>query len=249
MKQPHLRVGKKDVNKYCLLPGDPGRVLRIAKHLKNAKKISDYRGYLVYNGDYKGVPVTVCSTGMGGPSIAIAIHELVKCGAQVLIRVGSSGALQKGMKEGELIIPSSCVREDGVSRLYADKSTPAYPNKKVLKALVKSAEGLGVKYHEGVTRSHDGFYQPDNDKVEQFWSRVGLLGSDFETSPLFIISRLLKVKTGSILNIVSEFHVEEPEGGITDYVEQISSRKGPAYEGERNSIMVALSAIKKLRDK
>jgi uridine phosphorylase len=240
MKQPHLRCNKRDVNKFCLLPGDPGRVLRIIKHLKNPRKVSENRGYLIYNGDFKGVPVTVCSTGMGGPSIAIAIHELHNCGAKVMIRVGSCGALQKGMKIGDLVISEGAVRGESTTNLYYPAEHPALPSSKVFNALKKSAKG---EFYTGFTYSHDGFYHKGSQSMDDFWSRVGLLAADFETAPLFIISEYLNVKAGSILNVVS------PYGGFDfENVEAYASGEAASMKGEEKSIMVALSAIKKLSE-
>jgi len=238
--QPHLKISKDDINKNVILPGDPARVLRIIKHLKSVKKVSENRGYLIYNGAYEGVPITVCSTGMGGPSIAIAIHELVNCGAKLLIRVGSCGALQVNQEISELVIPSQAVREDGVTRLYVNDCIPAMPDKSVYNALIKSADELGHKYYTGTSRSHDGFYQKDNAKLEKFWSNAGLVASDFETAPLFIISKCLGVKSGSVLNIIS------PYGKAIKGVAAYSLMENKAMQGELNSIIVALNAIKTL---
>lgn len=241
MKQPHLRCTREDINPYCLLPGDPGRAERIAKYFDDCKHVSFNREFNIYSGTYKSVPVTVCSTGIGGPSAAIAVHELVNCGAKVLIRVGSCGALQKTQKIGDLIIPEGAVRSEGVSLQYYPREHPALPDGEVLNALIKSAKGYHHKV--GFINSHDSFYQEDNEVMEKFWSRVGLLGSDFETAPLFIVAEYLKVSAGSVLNIVSSFESVNASG-----VESYASGEARAMRGERDSIMVALSAIKKLRD-
>ncbi len=235
MLQPHLKIKKGDINKYCLLPGDPGRVLRIINYLNDVKKVSENRGYLIFNGKYKGVPVTVCSTGMGGPSIAIAIHELVNCGAKVLIRVGSCGALQPNLRTGDVIVPKGAVRSESTTCLYYPREHPAYPDNDVLKAL--SVRGTYV----GFTNSHDGFYHKGNDEMDKFWSKIGLLASDFETAPLFIISEYLGVKAGSILYVVSEFHKSKKLN--ISYALKSSAR---ALEGEARAIIIALNAIKKV---
>ncbi len=234
LKQPHLQITKGDINEYCLLPGDPARAERISLMLDDSRLVSEHRGYKVYNGYYKGVPLTVCSTGMGGPSIAIAIHELVNCGAKTLIRVGSSGSLQPRIKIGDTIVVEGAVRSESTTNLYYPREHPAYPNKDVLKALSRR----GVK--KGFINSHDGFYHKDSDLMNEFWSRIGLLAADFETAPLFIISEYLGVRSGSILNVVSEYN---PKRIVRNY-ELINK----AMNGEKKSIMIALSAIKKLSE-
>jgi len=235
MKQPHLRCEPRDINNYCLLPGDPGRSKRIAELLEDVKHISFNRGYNIYSGIYKGVPVTVCSTGIGGSSAAIAVHELVNCGAKTLIRVGSCGALQKGLKIGDTIIPEGAVRSESTSLLYYPREHPALPSLDVFKALKSS------KVKVGFINSHDGFYHKGSDEMDQFWSRVGLIGSDFETAPLFIVAEYLKVKAGSVLNVVSRFG-----GSDAASVQSYASGEKAAMKGERKSIMIALSAIKKI---
>lgn len=246
MLAPHLLVEKKDINKYVLMPGDPGRVLRITKHLKNSKKINVNREYTIYNGTYKGKKITVCSSGMGGPSTAIAIHELVSLGAKVIIRVGSCGSLQKGMQLGELIIPNQTIREDGTTNMYVAKDIPALVDKKVHKLLLKSCEELGVKFYSGTSRSHDSFYTKNNAKLERFWSKVGILGSDFETSTLFIVGKILGIKTGSVLNIVSCYGKKDVKKDISKFQQKVKKGIGATAMGERNSIIVALNTINKL---
>ncbi len=226
----HLRIKKKQINKYVLLPGDPARVLKIINFLENPKKVSENRGYLIYNGLYEGIPITVCSSGMGGPSIAIAIHELVNCGAKYFIRVGSCGSLQPDIHIGDVIVPKGAVRNESTTLLYRPLEYPAYPDKSVYDAL------LSKDVKTGYIHSHDGFYHKTNNMMQKFWSDVGLLCADFETAPLFIISEYLGVKSGSVLNVVAEYNKDV---FISD----------KALEGERKSIMVALNAIKKLEVK
>lgn len=93
--QPHLRISKGDVNEFCIVVGHPDRVILISKHLRNLKKISDNRGYVTYNGTYEGIPLTVCCTGIGGPSAAIVFEELINCGVKTIIRVGSGAVLKE----------------------------------------------------------------------------------------------------------------------------------------------------------
>lgn len=246
MLVPHLRVSKRDVSSKILLPGDPDRVLKIKKFLKNARKVGDNRGFITYTGSYKGTRITVLNSNMGGPSLAIAVHELSMCGAKIIIRVGSCGALQEGMKLGSLIIPSQAVREEGTTNMYVEKDYPAVPDKKVYRELVNQAKLLGVDYSTGTTRSHDSFYTPKNTQLEDFWSKAGLLASDFETAPLFVIGKLLNIKTGSILNVVNLYSRKRKKESMADFEEDLKKGREAILEGERKSIIVALETIKKI---
>jgi len=241
---PHLKIEPGQINSKVLLPGDPARVVKITKMLKNVKKVSENRGYLVYNGEFEEEKITVCNSNMGGPSLAIAVHELVMCGAKSIIRVGSCGALQKNMKLGELIIPEQCVREEGTTGLYANGNVPAEADKKIFDALTAECKSLGVKYYAGTARSHDGFYAPNNEEMENFWSKAGILGSDFETAPLFILGRVLKIKTGSILNIVSQYFIKNADS-IKSFEKEQKTGEELINAGEKNSIIVALKTLKK----
>jgi len=246
MIAPHLQITEKDVNPYVLMPGDPGRVLRIAKLLENAKKINVNREYTTYNGLYKGKKVTVCSSGMGGPSTAIALHELAELGAKVVIRVGSCGALQKNMNIGEILIPEQTIRQDGTTDMYAAKDVPAIADESVYNALVESCKALKIKYYTGTTRSHDSFYTKNTAAIEKFWSKAGILGSDFETSTIFLVGKIEGMKTGSILNIVSSYGKENVGKDVGKFQKEVSKGIGDASNGENNTIIAALDAIIKL---
>ena len=111
----HINVGKGDIGKYCILPGDPGRCEKIAAYFDNPRHISLNREYNIYNGELCGETVTVCSTGIGGPSAAIAMEELVACGAHTFIRVGTCGGISLKVKSGDVVIASGAVRQDGTS--------------------------------------------------------------------------------------------------------------------------------------
>lgn len=241
---PHLQIKKGDVYSKVILPGDPARIKHIIKFLKNVKKVSENRGYIIYNGTFEGVKVTVCNSNMGGPSLAIAVQELIMCGAKTIIRVGSCGSLQTDMKLGELVIPSQAVREEGTSSVYVNKNFPAISDKKVYNELIKNCKSMGVKYYTGTSRSHDSFYEKNNQLIEDFWSRVGLLASDFETAPLFVLGKLFKVRTGSILNIVDTY--KKSKDIVEGFEKDLKLGAKMIKKGEENSILVALKAIIKI---
>lgn len=239
--QPHIKCGDRDINEYVLLPGDPGRVPRICKHLENAREIARNREYFTCNGESRGIPVTVTSTGMGGPSLAIALHELSNLGARTFIRVGSCGGLGEQVKTGDVVIPIGAVRDEGTSRAYIDLGYPAVPDFEVTDALVGSAKKLGHPFHIGINRSHDSFYIPNILQLEDTWKRRNVISEDLETAALFTISRLIGARAGCVLNVVA-VHGQRPEEGISRF-----ALGDPACErGERASIEIALAAIEVL---
>ena len=144
-KQYHINVTKDDVGKYVILCGDPGRVPEIAKHFDDAKQMSYNREYNVYTGYLNGVKVSAVSTGIGGPSSAIAVEELIKCGAHTFIRVGTSGGIKMDVAGGDLVIASSAIRSEGTSKEYLPDEYPAVADFDVTLALKKAAEKLGSK--------------------------------------------------------------------------------------------------------
>ncbi|PJA23157.1 uridine phosphorylase [archaeon CG_4_10_14_0_2_um_filter_Archaea_38_6] len=240
MIQPHLMIKEGDIHNNCLIMGDPGRVIRAGKLLKNFKKVSENRGFLVYNGEYDGVKVTLASTGIGCPSAAIVITELINCGAKIIIRVGSGGILQRMMKTGELVISTGACKEEKSTQAYVPPEFAAVPDFDVLKALIESAEESGKKYYYGVTMCGDSFYNKSHMGLMLDWSSKGVIGSDMESSMLFTLAQLYGVKAGFIfyggLNIVK--HQKH-----SDIVKQKEIR----LEGERNVLLVALNAIKKIK--
>lgn len=237
--QAHIRISS-DVNiKHALLPGDPKRIDAIARHLTDVACLADNREYRSIRGSYKGIPILALSTGIGGPSTAIAIEELCKCGVRYAIRIGSCGALQPDIGIGELIIASAAVRDDGVSRTYIGESFPAAADTDLLFLCKNAAEQNGFAYQTGIVRSHDSFYTDREEEICAYWSERGVLGADMETAALFVIGRLRGLKTASILNNVVTFGGDAAEG-VDSYV----SGENLAAEGERREIITALEAFR-----
>ena len=182
-KQFHIDVAPGEVGKYVIMPGDPKRCAKIAKYLDNAKLVADKREYVTYTGYLDGEKVSVTSTGIGGPSAAIALEELVKCGSDTFIRVGTCGGIDLNVKGGDLIIATGSIRAEGTSREYAPIEFPAVANLDVINALVKGAKELKVPYHTGVVQSKDSFYgqhSPETKPVSydllnkwEAWKRCG----------------------------------------------------------------------------
>lgn len=236
--QPHLRVDK--VSKYCILVGDPDRVNRVGKDLINAKLISDNRGLPVLNGTYHGIPITVACTGMGGPSAAIVVEELINAGAKVLIRVGSGAVLKKEINTGEPVISTGIFKEEASSTAYAPLAFPAIPDFDVLSALINSARELGVFYY-GPTICTDGFYTQLHADTMSYWSTKGIIGSEMEGSMLFTIALMRGVKAGMVFH--AGINIKRKEAH-KDIIGQDKAR----LNGEKRTIMIALNAIKKLEE-
>ena len=156
--QYHIQLGKGDVGRYVLLPGDPKRCEKIAAHFDNPVKMADSREYVTYTGYLEGEKVSVTSTGIGGASASIAMEELVKIGADTFIRVGTCGGMQIPVKSGDLVIATGAIRMEGTSREYAPIEYPAVADFHMVQALVQAAEKGKYPYHVGVVQCKDAFY-------------------------------------------------------------------------------------------
>ena len=223
--QPHIMCGVGDIAKYVLIPGDPGRVEIIASFLDESRKVADYRGFLTYTGSKDGVDISVSSSGIGCPSAAIAVEELAQIGAKVLIRVGTTGALQESLEMGDLVIPLAAVRADGTSKNYVPVEFPAVADFTVATSLLESAKRTNRKTHFGSVLSSDVFYG-DLENLKQ-WSRFGVLSVEMETSVIYTIAALKKLKAGAILAVdgnpllglgKGEFEPGEKTGELDDRV-------------------------------
>lgn len=122
-KQMHIQITKGDIGRYVILPGDPARCEKIAQYFDDPKQIAHNREYTLWTGSLDGVPVAVCSTGIGGPSAAIAMEELVECGADTFIRVGTSGGIVDKVKGGDIVIATGAIRQEGTSRSTSPSSS------------------------------------------------------------------------------------------------------------------------------
>jgi uridine phosphorylase len=207
----HIHCRKGDVGRYVLLPGDPGRCALIAEHFDDADFIAQNREYVTYTGTLLGEKVSVTSTGIGCPSTAIAVEELVAIGVDTLIRVGTSGGIQPGMRTGDLTILSAAIRDEGTSSQYMPLAYPAVADVDVVVALREAARRRGARYHVGVGQSKDSFYgevepqrMPLADELKQRWHAWvagGALCSEMEASTLFVVSKVLNVRAGGIMLI------------------------------------------------
>ncbi len=235
----HIRVSCDELGKYVIMPGDRGRVPRIAKYLENAEKKAENREYLTYTGTLDGVPVSVVSSGMGGPCISIGVEELLTCGVHTIIRVGTTGALQKNLKLGDSIIATAAVRKDGTSGLYVPYEFPAVGNLDAISALVEGAKKIGNPYHTGVVYSTDAYYartfaKEESAKYTMLLKRAGVLCVEMEVATLYTLSAIKGFRAGAILTIREEI-VSENE----------VIQAGEKYEaGLEKSIQIAIEAIR-----
>jgi uridine phosphorylase len=221
----HIRCDDGQVGGYVLLPGDPGRVPAIARRLSDAREIAHFREFRTYTGELDGTLVTVTSTGIGGPSAAIAIEELAQLGAHTFIRIGTCGAIQPGLRIGELVIAAAAVRDEGTTRHYAPLAYPAVSTPAVVGALTAAARERGATAHVGVVQTTDTYYgqhEPDRmptaaalTEAVTAWTRLGVLCSEMETATVLVVAAALGHRAGSVLavagNRVSGAHLDNPE--------------------------------------
>lgn len=226
----HLKPG--DVPRYVLLPGDPGRIPLITKFWDESKLVAEHRGFVTYTGRYRGTAVAATSTGIGGPSTAIVLEELLRAGADTFIRVGTSGALWNHIKLGDLVISSAAMRLDGVSKIYVDPEYPAAASYDVLLALIEAAEVLGVRYHVGITASSDSFYVgqgrpgfrgylPERWRgIERKLKELNILNFEMEASTIFTLAGIYGVRAGAVCVAIANRATDEfdPEVGLVDLV-------------------------------
>jgi uridine phosphorylase len=238
--------GVGDIAKYVLIPGDPKRVEKIAAFFDESKKVADYRGFVTYTGTVNGIGISACSTGIGCPSTAIAVEELSRIGAETFIRVGTTGALQNEIKMGDIVIATSAVRADGTSRNYAPIELPAVADFNVTSALVDAAHKLRQKVHFGPVLTSDAFYgELDNLRL---WSKYNVLSVEMESSTIFTLANVKKLKAGSILAVdgnplmglgKGEFEPGEKTGELDEHVQKAINTE----------IRIAIEAIKILESK
>lgn len=209
--QYHVQLKPGDVGRYVFLPGDPGRCEAIAAWFDEPRQVANHREYNTYTGTLLGERVSVTSTGIGGPSTAIAVEELVKVGADTFIRVGTSGAMQEFIEPGDLGVVSAAIRDEGTSRHYLPIEFPAVADVDVTLALREGARRTGARHHVGVGQSKDSFYgqhepgrMPVARRLEdrwRAWMAGGALCSEMEAATLYIVASALRVRAGGIMMI------------------------------------------------
>lgn len=245
-KQYHIKVSAGDVGKYCILPGDPGRCEKIAAHFDEPYFVSQNREYTIWNGKICGETVSVCSTGIGGPSASIAIEELTQCGVHTFIRVGTCGGIDLSVKAGDAVIASGAVRQDGTSREYAPIEFPAVSDPDVMFALRQAAKELKIPNHTGVVQAKDSFYgqhSPERmptagDLLEKWeaWKRLGVLASEMESGTLFTVASFLRVRCGAVFSAV--WNQERANAGLDSDADE--------HHDTEDAIRITIEALRKL---
>ena len=230
--------------RYAILPGDPGRVGKIASHLEHPRFVSQNREYTTWVGELEGQSVLVMSTGMGGPSAAIGVEELHQVGVHTVLRIGTCGGMALPVKGGDLVVATGAIRMEGTSKEYVPIEFPAVANLDVTNALVNSAKELGHPYHAGVVQCKDSFYgQHSPERMPagyellnkwDAWLKAGALASEMESSAVFIVSQILGMRAGCVLNVL--WNQERAKNGMED----IENHDMTA------AIQVSIEAIRKL---
>ena len=243
-RQFHIHCVPGDVGRYCLLPGDPGRCASIAALLDQPRHIGMNREFNIYTGTLLGQMVTVCSTGVGGPSAAIAMEELHQLGADTFIRVGTCGGIDLQVRSGDIVVATGAVRFEHTSLEYAPLEFPAVADLDVTNALRESARDMGKRVHVGVVQCKDSFYgQHDPDRMPvsrelqdkwQAWKRLGVKASEMESAALFVVAAALGVRCGSGFHVV--WNQEREKAGLDQRMSEDTSA----------AISVGVAAIRRL---
>ena len=243
-KHFHIQCVHGDVGKYVILPGDPGRCEAIARHFDNPVHIGMNREYNIWTGTLLGEKVSVCSTGIGGPSAAIAMEELVKIGADTFLRTGTCGGIHLDVKPGDIVVATGAVRYEHTSLEYAPIEYPAVADFELTAALKQASEALGFDTHTGIVQCKDSFYgqhSPEASPVYyelqhkwESWKRLGVKASEMESAALFVVANALHVRCGSCFHVI--WNQEREKAGLFM----------PMSEDTSGVIRVTIEALKAL---
>ncbi|MFW5963642.1 MAG: nucleoside phosphorylase [Natronomonas sp.] len=239
-KQPHLLVEEGDLADIALVPGDPGRVDRIADLCDDSETIAENREYKVVNATYEGRDLTICSTGIGSPSAAIAVEELAAVGVETFIRVGTTGALQSDIEIGDMVVATGAAKDEGTTKRYEAVEVPAVADYETLSTLVDSAERRQAPVHVGPIATDDAFYA-ETDAYVEAWNAAGLLCVEMEAAALFTLARRKGLAAGAICTVDGNL-VEGTQKGETDDEELPEKAK----DNVGRAIRIALDAATEL---
>jgi uridine phosphorylase len=228
----HIQCDPEDIHRYVFCPGDHARAKKIADHFVGSRLVAESRGYVVYSGEYEGIMMTACGTGMGGPTVAIALEELAHLGADTFIRVGSCGVFQSGQGPGDVIIASGTVRGGGTGNAYLPPMFPAVPTFSILRSLVRAAEALNIPHTVGVGIAGDAFYGPRDPTSRQMLTDAGIVSVEMESDTLFILGLYRGWRTGALFASDGTPSEVKPDWGTEAF-----------RQGEENTIRIALEAM------
>ena len=243
-KQFHIHCVEGDIGKYVILAGDPGRIPAIAELFDDAKQVAYNREYNVFTGYLEGVKVTACSTGIGGPSTAIAVEELHNLGADTFIRTGTCGGIDLDVQSGDIVIATGAIRYEHTSMEYAPIEFPAVADFDIVAALKSASLELGNRTSVGVVQCKDSFYgqhSPEKSPVSyellnkwESWKRLGVKASEMESAALYVIASALKCRAGSCFHVI--WNQEREKAGLDQKMSEDTSM----------SVKVAIEAMRKI---
>ena len=243
-KQFHIRCVPGDVGRYVILPGDPGRCEAIAALFDDARHVAQNREFNIYTGTLLGEKVSVCSTGIGGPSASIAMEELHNVGADTFLRVGTCGGIKLDVRSGDVVVATGAIRYEHTSREYAPIEYPAVADFGLTLALRDASIALGNRTHLGVVQCKDSFYgqhSPEKSPVYyeleqkwESWKRLGVLASEMESSTLFVVAAALGCRCGACFHVI--WNQEREKAGLDQQMSEDTSR----------AVRVAVEALKRI---
>jgi uridine phosphorylase len=230
-----------EIAPYVLLPGDPGRAARIAEEwLTDGKLVMANREFHSYTGSYKGVPVSVISTGLGSPGAAMVVQDLPRLGVKAAIRVGTAGSARAEVAPGDVVVGTGAVRDEGVSHKFVPANFPAQANLQVTNALNSAAKVSGANVHCGIVHTSDAFKHPNLADEQALYGNAGVLAFEMEASAVMILAQLNNIPVGCIFSI--DGYVQNVAGGNTNPDSDARNR------GIKTAITVSLEALVSLAD-
>lgn len=227
----HLQATSDEIGEYVFLAGDPGRIPVIAEFFDDAHQVSSSRGFNIYSGFLEGAPVSAVSTGIGGPSTAIALEELIALGAHTFLRIGTCGSLQPHVKHGDAVISMAAIRDEGTTQQYVPIEYPAVANVELVSQLIAASQEAGITFHAGITHCKDSFFSEIPEYTAHpsltelrwaTWQRAQAVATEMEAAVLFILSSLRSCRAAALLSVVGSTMEGEPitdTGGVQKVVE------------------------------
>ncbi|MDD6310731.1 MAG: uridine phosphorylase [Firmicutes bacterium] len=243
-KQFHIHCTSEDIGKYVILVGDPGRCESVAQLFDNPKHVAYNREFNIYTGTLEGETVSVCSTGIGGPSASIAMEELHNCGADTFIRCGTCGGIDIDVKSGDIVVATGAIRYEHTSMEYAPLEFPAVSDLDIALALRQAATEMGKPVHTGVVQCKDSFYgqhSPEKSPVHyelqqkwDSWKRLGVKASEMESAALFVVASALGCRCGSCFHVI--WNQEREAAGLDQDMSEDTSA----------AVKIAVNAMKEI---
>jgi uridine phosphorylase len=238
---PLLKTRPSDLASHALVVGDPNRAALAAELLTNAEEVGCFREYRTFTGEFAAKRVTRSSHGVGGAGASVCFEELMQGGVKTIIRAGTCGAMRKGIKDGELIIGTGAIREDGTSERLMPIAYPAIADRHVISALEAAAAQDYTRLHEGIILTHSHFYHGILPTTLDMWLKadVNVCAVEMELATLLIVAGLHGVRAGGIFT--SDGNLTE-ESGPTEY----DPHRNVVKEGVSTMLKIALDALTRL---